>query len=100
LPQISPFTFGDETLNAGDMASAMCSITKGDSPITIAWFFNSTEIQSGEEIVVSKINRKISTLSIESVHASHMGEYTCVAKNAAGATNFTTFLHVKGSPFY
>lgn len=96
LPQIAPFTFGDDTLNAGELASATCSITKGDSPITIAWFFNQTEIESGEEVVVSKIGRKISTLSIESVHASHMGEYTCVAKNAAGATNFTTFLHVKG----
>jgi len=97
LPQIAPFTFGDETLNAGELASATCSITKGDTPITLAWFFNNTEIVSGDEVVVSKIGRKISTLSIESVHAIHMGEYTCVAKNAAGATNFTTFLHVKGA---
>jgi len=96
LPQIAPFTFGDDTLNAGELASATCSITKGDSPITIVWYFNETEIESGDEVVVSKIGRKISTLSIESVHASHMGQYSCVAKNAAGATNFTTFLHVKG----
>jgi hypothetical protein len=27
-----------------------------------------------------------------------MGEYTCVAKNAAGATNFSTSLHVNGLP--
>jgi hypothetical protein len=97
LPQIAPFTFGDDFLNAGELASASCSITKGDSPITIAWFFNHTEIASSAEYVISKISRKVSALTIEAVRAEHMGEYTCVAKNAAGAANFSTFLQVNGS---
>jgi len=97
LPQIAPFTFGDESLNAGELATATCSITKGDSPITIAWFFNHTEIESSADIVISKISRKVSALTIEAARAAHIGEYTCVAKNAAGATNFTTSLHVNGS---
>ncbi|XP_059477741.1 cell adhesion molecule Dscam2 isoform X43 [Neocloeon triangulifer] len=98
LPQIMPFSFGEETINAGDFLSTQCSIIKGDSPISIAWFFNNTEIQSTDQITVSKIGKRGSALTIEAVHAAHMGEYTCVAKNAAGATNFTTYLHINVPP--
>jgi hypothetical protein len=96
LPQIIPFSFGDEIPNAGELASLQCSVIKGDSPISMHWLFNGTEVESSEDITISKIGRKISSLSIESVHASHVGEYTCVAKNAAGATNFSAFLLVNG----
>jgi Immunoglobulin I-set domain len=91
-----PFSFGEETINAGDVISVQCTVAKGDSPITISWYFNNTEIESSDEIFISKIGRKISSLSIESARADHMGEYTCVAKNAAGATNFSTTLHING----
>ncbi|XP_065340859.1 cell adhesion molecule Dscam1 isoform X15 [Cloeon dipterum] len=99
LPQIAPFTFGDESLNAGELVTATCSITKGDSPISISWFFNNSEIESGDgDVVISKISKKVSALTIESARANHMGEYTCVAKNAAGASNFSTSLHVNVPP--
>jgi len=97
LPQIMPFSFGEDSINAGDVVSVQCTVAKGDSPIKISWFFNSTEIESSDEIVISKISKKVSALTIESARAVHMGEYTCVAKNAAGASNFTTHLHVNGS---
>ncbi|XP_065340895.1 cell adhesion molecule Dscam1 isoform X49 [Cloeon dipterum] len=98
LPQIVPFSFGDEIPNAGELASLQCSVIKGDSPITLDWLFNGTEIESTDDTTISKIGRKISSLSIESVHASHVGEYTCVAKNAAGATNYSAFLQVNVPP--
>ncbi|CAB3363288.1 Hypothetical predicted protein [Cloeon dipterum] len=98
LPQIMPFSFGDETINAGDVVSVTCTVAKGDSPITISWFFNGTEIESTDDITISKISRKISSLSIDSARADHMGEYTCVAKNAAGASNFSTMLHIQVLP--
>jgi hypothetical protein len=91
-----PFSFSDESINAGDVVSVQCTVAKGDSPITISWLFNNTEIETNDEIVISKIGRKISSLSIESARAVHMGEYTCVAKNAAGASNFSTTLHING----
>jgi len=91
-----PFSFGDETTNAGDLASVTCSVVKGDTPITINWFFNGTEIKSNDEITISKVGKKISMLSIESVRAEYVGEYTCVAKNAAGATNISTYLYING----
>jgi Immunoglobulin I-set domain len=91
-----PFTFGDETINAGDVVSVQCTVTKGDSPISVSWFFNGTELKNSDDVMISKAGKKVISLTIESVRASHMGEYTCVAKNAAGATNFTTALHING----
>ena len=97
LPQIIPFSAGDEVINAGEVVSFTCTILKGDSPITINWFFNGTEIESSEDVVISKISKKVSALTIESARADHVGEYTCVAKNAAGANNYTTILIINGS---
>jgi len=91
-----PFSFGEETTNAGDLASVTCSVVKGDTPITLKWFFNGTEIKSSDDLKISKISRKVSALTIESVRAEHVGEYTCVAKNAAGATNYSSYLLING----
>jgi Immunoglobulin I-set domain len=98
LPQIVPFSAGEDPINAGDVVSLTCTIAKGDSPMSIHWLFNSSEIESSDEVTISKLGRKVSTLYIESARAQYMGEYTCVAKNAAGATNFSTSLHVNGLP--
>lgn len=46
--------------------------------------------------MVSNAGRKISTLSIDSVDASHSGIYTCVAENKAGKTSFSAKLNVNG----
>jgi hypothetical protein len=96
LPQIIPFSAGDEVINAGEVVSFQCTILKGDSPITINWLFNGTEIESSEEVVISKISKKVSALTIESARADHVGSYTCVAKNSAGANNYTTILNING----
>jgi len=99
LPQIVPFSFGEDTTNAGDSASAACSVVKGDTPIVISWFFNGTEIRSNADITISNVGKKISMLSIESARAEYVGEYTCVAKNAAGATNISSYLYINGLIF-
>jgi len=96
LPQIIPFSAGEDSINAGDSISLQCSVTKGDSPIAISWLFNNTEVESGEDIVINKVSKKVSSLIIDSARANHVGAYTCLAKNAAGATNFTTYLQING----
>lgn len=75
-----------------------CSIAKGDLPIEISWKHNNETLNDGL-ISIVKVNRKISTLSIDSVQAQHAGEYTCVAKNLAGFTSHSTTLYVNGSSF-
>jgi hypothetical protein len=98
VPQILPFSFGDNPVNAGDMSVVQCAVVKGDSPITISWIFNGVEITSGYQgISLSKANQRISTLSIEAVHAHHSGNYTCRASNTAGEMNHTAHLNVNGT---
>jgi hypothetical protein len=96
LPQLMPFSFGEEPANAGEFTTIACAVIKGDSPITIVWRFNGTETENQNGVSVSQ-SRRLSTLSIEAVRAEHSGAYTCVAKNAAGAVNHTANLHVNGT---
>lgn len=98
-PQISPFNFGDETLNAGDAVSLTCTVNKGDFPLTIYWNFNGEEMNSNNGIIISRTGQRISVLSIESVQAIHKGNYTCIARNSAGTFDHTAFLSVNGSQF-
>jgi hypothetical protein len=92
-----PFAFGEEAVNAGDMTAVQCTVVKGDSPIHIVWLFNGTELNSGDGVTVMKSGTRLSSLSIESVKADNSGEYTCLARNAAGASNYTAHLHVNGT---
>lgn len=95
-PQITPFNFGDETLNAGETVSSTCTVNKGDLPLKIFWVFNDNEINPNDGITVSKNGKRISMLSIDSIQAKHKGNYTCVAINMAGKVNHTAYLFVNG----
>lgn len=96
-PQIGPFSISDGPANWGDMVSATCSIVKGDFPVEILWQFNGIPINFGDDdIVITRINRHMSAVSIESVAARHAGEYTCTAMNRAGNVSHSTTLAVNG----
>lgn len=96
-PQIIPFNFGEDPVNAGDMTSIQCTVNKGDFPITIEWYFNNIRLEKMSfGILISVTSKRISTLSIESITAQHGGLFTCVASNNAGNTNYTSELIVNG----
>ncbi|XP_061930173.1 cell adhesion molecule Dscam2 isoform X24 [Apis cerana] len=99
-PQILPFAFGDEAASWGELVSVTCSVAKGDQPLEISWAFNGTPIGShhGSDVVIGSTNKKNSVLTIESVAASHAGEYTCSASNRAGATTHSSRLTVNVPP--
>ncbi|XP_044595946.1 Down syndrome cell adhesion molecule-like protein Dscam2 isoform X28 [Cotesia glomerata] len=98
-PQIGPFSMSDGPANWGDMVSATCSIVKGDFPVEIKWRHNGKDIDSNNpETVVTRINRHMSAISIESVAARHAGEYSCVATNRAGNVSHSTILAVNVPP--
>lgn len=98
VPHIGPFSISDGPANWGDMVSATCSIMKGDFPVNIVWKFNDKTIGPDDsDITITKINRHMSALSIESVTARHAGEYTCVATNRAGNATHSTTLAVNGT---
>jgi hypothetical protein len=96
-PQIGAFTFGNEPVNAGDVASVTCVVTKGDFPMDIKWMFQNEPVdETRKDIVISNFGKRGKQLSIESVGASHAGEYTCVASNIAGSTTRIALLDVNG----
>ncbi|XP_061381092.1 cell adhesion molecule Dscam2 isoform X10 [Danaus plexippus] len=98
LPQIHPFTFGDEPANAGDTVGISCMVTKGDTPINITWFLNGRDVTKIQGITVTKIGHKSSSLSIDAVSFIHTGVYTCFVNNQAGHANYSTELVVNVPP--
>ncbi|XP_062698632.1 cell adhesion molecule Dscam2 isoform X41 [Aedes albopictus] len=106
LPQIVPFSFGDEQVNQFDMVSTMCTVNKGDMPIDISWEFTSSLVEprvprklyTNDGVLLSRGSTRISTLSIDSVRDRHSGNYTCRAKNQAGASEYTAVLSVNVPP--
>ncbi|XP_063975860.1 cell adhesion molecule Dscam1 isoform X4 [Diachasmimorpha longicaudata] len=99
-PQIASFSFGDEAVNAGDMATVQCAAVKGDLPLEIQWSLNSQPIDPDHhrDIVVRKSGQRASTLTIESVAARHAGIYSCSASNTAGSTSHSADLSVNVPP--
>lgn len=96
-PKITPFTFGDEVLNAGDPVSVQCTITGGDLPVTVSWLLNGRPIEpSFLDIFLEKRGHRMNNLMIDSVTAKHSGNYTCVANNLAGSVQHSAALIVNG----
>lgn len=96
LPQIHPFTFGEESANSGDTVGVQCMVTKGDSPVNITWLLNGKPTHEVQGITVFKIGPKSSSLSIDSVASKHTGVFTCLAANRAGHANYSAELAVNG----
>lgn len=96
-PQITPFTFAQESMNVGDTGSLTCTIIKGDNPVNISWLHNNKVIENEAGISTVLLGKRISTLTVDSIQAEHSGEYTCLARNAAGSDRFIVRLAVNGS---
>ncbi|XP_032292764.1 cell adhesion molecule Dscam1 isoform X5 [Drosophila virilis] len=103
-PQIVPFDFAEEAINMNDMVSATCTVNKGDTPLEVYWTtapepkLGVARLMSNDGILITKTTQRISMLSIESVHARHRANYTCVARNAAGIVYHTAELRVNVPP--
>lgn len=95
-PKISPFTFGDEAVSYGELVSIQCNIGGGDLPVNVEWTLNGSPITSDLDITSTKQGHRVNNLLIESVAAKHAGNYTCIARNYAGITEFSSVLIVNG----
>jgi hypothetical protein len=102
LAQIVPFSFGEDEFNLDDMVSTMCTVTKGDLPLEIEWFFmdvnnDTKKLFTNDGIVITRTNQRMSILSIEAVKARHRGTYLCRVKNRGGETSHSTVLAINGT---
>ncbi|XP_050561796.1 cell adhesion molecule Dscam2 isoform X22 [Spodoptera frugiperda] len=98
MPQVTPFDFGEEILNAGDTVSLTCTVGKGDLPLKIHWQLNDKILNSGNGVLINRNGKRISVLSIENVQHEHIGNYTCIAENEAGRSSHTAVLNVNVPP--
>ena len=112
-PVIEPFTFS-KSLQEGQRYNVLCSVTRGDSPLTVKWFKDGRVLNSPSpnhqlniasheylDISVLPITEYSSTLIFESLRPDHSGNYTCQASNRAGSVAVTQsmIVHGKRCPF-
>lgn len=83
-------------MHSGHIIQVTCFVSEGDLPLTIEWLFNAESVDKHSDIAVVKVGKRSSILSIESVTYEHAANYTCLARNAAGASSFTAQLQVNG----
>lgn len=86
----------NEALNYDETVSATCTVG-GDLPLHFIWLLNRVPIEPNQEILMEKRGKRISVLMIDSLKATHMGNYTCLAENSAGTSEYTSQLIVNGS---
>ncbi|CAH1979439.1 unnamed protein product [Acanthoscelides obtectus] len=97
-PLITPFDFGEDTVNSGDSVSLTCTVHKGDLPVNLSWLHNNVSIGYLEGVQITKAGKKSSALTIDNVNGDHVGTYTCIAENKAGASRYSADLHVNVLP--
>lgn len=97
VPKILPFNFGEEDYTSGMSAQLQCIVTDGDVPVDIRWITSGQTHSALSGITFTKIGSKSSIMQIDSVDASHSGNYTCTAQNSAGRASYTAQLTVVGN---
>lgn len=73
-----------------------CAVTDGDLPLEIYWTFNNHPVANEEDVIIAKLGKRSSVLTIESVNGRHAGNISCHARNSAGRGSFSTELKVIG----
>lgn len=95
-PEIAPFNFGEEPLNAGQDALTQCFAVKGDLPLNITWSFSGLLTEDTSDVKTFAVGRRGSSLSIDYITPSHAGTYTCTVQNEAAIVSYSTVLVVNG----
>ncbi|KAK3920463.1 Down syndrome cell adhesion molecule-like protein Dscam2 [Frankliniella fusca] len=103
-PVIEPFKFQDG-LSEGMRTRTVCGVSRGDTPLSIHWLKDGEPLGGGGPgggpgggASVSQLDQYASILSIPHLSASHSGQFTCVASNAAAEVRYTAELSVKVPP--
>lgn len=83
-------------MNYDETVSVTCTVSGGDLPINFIWLLNRVPIEPNQDILMEKRGKRISVLMIDSLKAAHRGNFSCIAQNEAGSTEYTSELMVNG----
>ncbi|CAN8018331.1 unnamed protein product [Ixodes persulcatus] len=96
IPEIRPFAF-PPNLRVGEKALLTCHVTSGSQPITFSWLKDGNTMAANQGIRL-RSESEYSVMLMESVQPTHVGNYTCIAKNKHGFDSFTAVLEVESAP--
>ena len=88
--------FGKDIVNEGDFGQLVCTVIRGDEPLSFTWSLQGDVVSSEPGLMTSQLGTRTSILMINSVGQRHVGKYTCNFSNIAGATSATAELKVNG----
>ncbi|KAK3855321.1 hypothetical protein Pcinc_038271 [Petrolisthes cinctipes] len=96
---VMPFNF-DET-SEGERVQVICSVKRGDLPLTLNWLKDGARITQHDPptgLKVLPLDQYSSTLLLANAHAAtHSGNYTCMASNPARTASHSATLVIKGT---
>lgn len=93
--RIQPFQF-PQHIQIGYKTTVTCStIHGGSSQGTYKWYKNGNILKHAKNVNIES-NERFSTLLLDPVDDSSIGNYTCLVSSPEGNDSYTAFLEVKG----
>lgn len=92
-PEIRPFAF-PQNIRVGEKALLTCHITSGSQPVTFTWLKDGHSLDADGGIRL-RTEPEYSLVLLEPVQTSHVGNFTCIAKNRHGFDSYTAVLEVE-----
>lgn len=83
-------------LRLGERADVICTLRRGDLPVTFRWYFNGREIEGEKLGKVASYDVRSSVYLMDKLRAENVGNYTCTVTNAAGTDTAAGQLLVEG----
>ncbi|XP_018021164.1 Down syndrome cell adhesion molecule-like protein Dscam2, partial [Hyalella azteca] len=96
-PRLAHIYFVGEN-SAGLRTQAACLVLGGDTPITLTWFKDGTQLEQTSNVVITHVNEFTSLLAIEKTSGEDSGNYSCTASNSAMSTTVSAQLTVSVPP--
>ncbi|KAM7294611.1 hypothetical protein ISCGN_024117 [Ixodes scapularis] len=96
VPKLQPFIFPNQQQMPKKVV-VHCVVLEGDEPFKFSWLKDGIALASNRKVQV-KVSEAVSSLTITTVDAEDIGNYTCVVRNAAGSDSFTSQLLVTDDP--
>ncbi|KAH9364301.1 hypothetical protein HPB48_008461 [Haemaphysalis longicornis] len=96
-PEIMPFSFS-KNIALGQKATVTCVVSHGTGPFRIEWKHGEPRVVSDSRKHVQTVNENVVVLTIDSVTAEDIGNYTCNVVNEAGTAAYSSLLAVEEPP--